>query len=217
MGDTARFGGVRASFHGERRGAPALRWRKRSSSDNNGTPQAARDRATPGRRVPTEREAFALGVVRRIIRSGIEPGGSRLGLAGAPLLKLHDHPVDVRGKQGERRSVGLGTDPDDDVRCQIGRQDPRSRELPQATLDSISRYGGLPKPRNDQADTSVPPGRMHERGSDCPNLEERGSDSLPLFPDSPKFGASCDARTSRESERRVGRVRLRRTCPGCGP
>jgi hypothetical protein len=24
---------------------------------------------------------------------------------------------------------------------------------------------------------------MHERGSDGPNLEERGSDSLPLFPD----------------------------------
>ncbi len=183
MGDTARFGGVRASFHGERRGARALRWRKRSSSDNNGTPQAAGDRARPGRRVPTEREAFASGVVRRITTSGVERSGSRLGLAGTPLLKLHDHPVDVRGKQGEGRSVGFGPDPDDDVGREIGRQDPRSRKLPQATFDSISRYGRLPKPRDDQPDARPRAGRMHERGSDGPNLEERGSDSLPLFPD----------------------------------
>ena len=183
MGDTARFGGVRASFHGERRDARALRWRTRSRSDNNGTPRAAGDRARPGRHVPTEREASASGVVRRFTRVDVERKGSRLGFLGPPLLELHDHPVDVRGKRSEGRAVSVGADPDDDVGRNVGWQDSRSGELPQATLDTVSRDGRLPKARNDQPDTRARSGWMHERGSDDPNLEERGSDTLPLLPD----------------------------------
>ena len=73
------------------------------------------------------------------------------------------------------------------------------------------------KARDDQPDTSSFPCRKHVRGSDDPNLEQCGSDTLPLLRDTLQLRASCDARTSRKSERRVGRVRLRRTCPGCGP
>jgi hypothetical protein len=70
---------------------------------------------------------------------------------------------------------------------------------------------------DDQPDASSFSYRKHVRGSDDPNLEQRGSDTLPLFRDTLQIRASCDARTSRKTERRVGRVRLRRTCPGCGP
>ena len=44
MGDTARCGGARASYHVARHDARALRWRTQSNSDNNGTPQVAGDR-----------------------------------------------------------------------------------------------------------------------------------------------------------------------------
>jgi hypothetical protein len=71
--------------------------------------------------------------------------------------------------------------------------------------------------RYDQPDTCPRSRWMHERGSDGPNLEERGSDTLPLLRDTLQFRASCDASTSRKTQRRPRRVRLRRTCPGYGP
>ena len=215
MGDTAQFGGVRANFHGERRDARALRWRKRSSSDNNGTPQGVGDRARPGRRARTAPEAFASGVVRWFTDAAVQWGRARLGLGGSPSLKLCDHAVHVGGKRGKARFVCFRANPDDDGRRNIDWQDPRSRELAQPTLDPIPSYRRMPKSRNDQTDPRPGPGRTRERGSDGPNLEERGSDTLPLLRDKLQFHASCDARTSRKSERRVGRVRLRRTCPGC--
>ena len=184
MGDTARFGGVRASFHGERRDVRALQWHKRSSSDNNGTLQVAGDRARPGTHVPAEREASASGVSRRFARQGIERGGSPFGLAGAPPFQLHGDPIDVRGKRGKGRSVGFGADPDDHIHRDAYRQEPRSRELSQAAFHPIARYGRLSKARDDQADPSVRPRWKHERGSADPNLEERGSDTLPLLRDS---------------------------------
>ena len=41
MGDTARYGGVRASYHEVPHDVRALQWRMRSNSDNNGTPREA--------------------------------------------------------------------------------------------------------------------------------------------------------------------------------
>ena len=215
MGDTARFGGVRASFHGERRGARALRWRKQSSWDNNGTPPGAGDRARPGKRVPTERETCASGVAWCCACATVGSGRSSLGFVRSPSQELRHHLVDVRSERAKACSVRFWSNPDDDVHRDVRGQDSSSRKLSKTSLDSIPGYGRAPEAGNDQADPSLCPGRMHERGSDDPNLEERGSDTLPLLRDTLQLRASCNARTSRKPERRVGRVRLRRTCPGC--
>ena len=217
MGDTARFGGVRASFHGERRDARALRWHKQSSSDNNGTLLEAGDRARPGRRVPTERGTFASGVAWCCACAAIRTGRLSLGLVRSPSEELRHHMVDVRSERAKACSVCFGSSPDDHIHSDVRGQDSSSRKLSKAPLDSISGYGRVPEAGNDQADARPGPGRMHERGSGDPNLEERGSDTLPLLRDALQFRASCDASTSRKPERRVGRVRLRRTCPGCAP
>jgi hypothetical protein len=110
-------------------------------------------------------------------------GWSWLGLAGSPVDELCDHAVDVCGERHEWSAIRFRTDPDDDVGGDARRQDARSGELPKPALDAISSHRGLPKPGNDQADTRSGPAWMHERGSGGPNLEERGSDTLPLCRD----------------------------------
>lgn len=217
MGDTARFGGVRASFHGERRDARALRWHRQSSSDNNGTPLEAGDRARLGRRVPAERETFASGVAWCCACAAVRSGRISLGLVSSPSQELRHHLVDVRSERAKAGSVGFGSNPDDDIRGDVRGKDSSSRKLSKASLDSVSGYGRVSEAGNDEADARPRPRRMHERGSADPNLEERGSDTLPLLRDTLQFRASCDARTSRKPKRRAGRVRLRRTCPGCAP
>ena len=217
MGDTARFGGVRANFRVARRGAQALRWRTRSSSDNNGTRREAGDRPSPDSHALVEREGSASGVARRTIRDGLGRLRCRFGNGAPPLEQLPQRPVDVSGQCGKGRAVCLGTDPDHDVRRDVGREEPRPGELAQPALHTVPGYGGVTVARYDQPDPCSRAWQMRERGSDGPNLEERGSDTLPLLRDTLQFRASCNASASRKAQRRLRRVRLRRTCPGCGP
>src|SRR3954462_9317387 len=64
MGDTARYGGVRANRRATPHGVPALRWRRRSNSDNNGMLWGAGGRVSPDSPAHTRRESFASGVAR---------------------------------------------------------------------------------------------------------------------------------------------------------
>jgi hypothetical protein len=79
--------------------------------------------------------------------------------------------------------IGLGTDPDDHVASDIGWEQSDSRQLSQASLDTIPRYRRLLIPRDDEPDACSGSSRKYERGSDHPNLEQRGSDTLPLLRD----------------------------------
>jgi hypothetical protein len=217
MGDTARFGGARASYHVLRHDARALRWRRQSSWDNNGTPREAGDRASPGTRVRTEQEAFASGVTRPGIGRVAGRRRRRSGIVGSPCNQLCHCPIDVGSERRKCCPIGLRTDPNDDVGGNIGWKQARPGEFSQAAFHSVASYRRLMKSWDDQPDASSFSYRKHVRGSDDPNLEQRGSDTLPLLRNTLQIRASCDARTSRKPERRVGRVRLRRTCPGCGP
>jgi len=217
MGDTARFGGVRASFRVARRGARALRWRTRSNSDNNGTRREAGDRASPDSRALGERGESASGVSWRTLHADFGRLRRWLGDGAPPSQQLPERPVDVGSQVGEGRAIGLDANPDDDVGREVGREKSRSGELAQSPFDAVSGHGRVPVARHDQPNSRRRSWRMHQRGSDGPNLEERGSDTLPLLRDTLQFRASCDASTSRKTQRRPRRVRLRRTCPGCGP
>jgi hypothetical protein len=217
MGDTARFGGVRASYRVARHDAPALRWRRQNSWDNNGTLQAVGDQALLGTHARIEREAFASGVTRPGIGRVAGKRRRRTGIVGSPGNQLRHCPIDVGSKRRECCPIRLRTDPNDDVGGNIGWKQARPGEFSQAAFHSVASYRRLMKSWDDQPDSSSFSYRKHERGSDDPNLEQRGSDTLPLFRDTLQIRAPCDARTSRKPERRVGRVRLRRTCPGCGP
>ena len=55
MGDTAQFGGVRASYRVTLRVVQALRWHRWNSWDNNGMPQVAGARMKPDTHGHTER------------------------------------------------------------------------------------------------------------------------------------------------------------------
>jgi len=214
MGDTARCGGVRASYRAARHDARALRWRRQSNSDNNGTRREAVGRVLLGTRARSEREASASGVIQR----RISRGGRRLfRIRCSPVEQVHEYAIDIGRQSCKGCTIRLRPDPDHDVDSYIGGQEACSRQFSQAALYLVASNCGLAKPRNDQPDTSPCAHGKYERGSDDPNLEYRGSNTLPLFRDVLKLRASGNARTSRKSERRAGRVRLRRTCPGCGP
>ena len=79
--------------------------------------------------------------------------------------------------------------------------------LAKATLEPVSRDSGLPVFGYDQANTGVLETR---KGSDHPNIEMFGSESLPCSCDAAQFVAACDAATVLE---RRGLTR-RRTCSG---
>jgi hypothetical protein len=216
MGDTARFGGVRASFHAAHRVVRALRWRRRSSSDNNGTPRAAGGRALLDRPAQLERVVFASGVTRPRISRRFERS-RRFGVRGSPDGQPGKDAVDIGSECREGCPICVWTDPDDDVGSYVGWQEARSGKLSQAALHAVPGDCRLTESWNDQPNASSRSRGKHERGSDDPNLEQRGSDTLPLLRDALELRASCDACTSRKSQRRAGRLRLRRTCPGCGP
>jgi hypothetical protein len=98
-------------------------------------------------------------------------------------LQLDDHSLDVGRERGERCTIRLGPNSDDQIGRDVCRKKPRSGQLTQPPLDAIPRYSRVSKSRDDQTDPGSCPNWMHERGSDGPNLEERGSDTLPLLRD----------------------------------
>ena len=65
---------------------------------------------------------------------------------------------------------------DDDIQSRRIRKNVLSRELPQATLQSISIDGRSPMLRNDESDSRM---RKIRKGSNHPNVEMFGSESLP--------------------------------------
>ena len=203
MGDTARCGGVRANYRAARHDVRALRWRTQSNSDNNGMPREAGGPALPG--TPRTNRTSS---VRIMCHSGDGDGvsGGRLGSCrrGIPPVELERSPDQNRQQLWKGCAIRFGADPDHDVSWHIEWQKSRSRQLSEAALDTVARNRRLAKPRNDQTDTRLCPGRKHERGSDDPNLEKDGSDALPLLRDTLQLRASCDACTSRKSERRSG-------------
>jgi hypothetical protein len=182
MGDTAQFGGVQASYHGARHDARGLRLRRQSNSDNNGTPRAAGDRATSDTHVRTEREPFASGVTRTHVR-GILEHRWQSRIQSSPGHELGKYPTDICIERREGRAICLRTNPNDDLSGEIGWQQTRPRELSQTTFDPIPCDRRLMKPWDDQPDTGPGSGRKHERGSDDPDLEQRGPNTLPLLRD----------------------------------
>ena len=99
------------------------------------------------------------------------------------MQELHENTIDIRGQGREGRVIGLRPDSNHDVGSYISREKTRSRQLTQATFYPVPRHCRLSEARNDQPDTSSWTFLKHERGSDDPNLEVRGSDTLPLLRD----------------------------------
>ena len=170
MGDTAQFGGVRASYHAARHDARALRWRRQSNSDNNGTLREAGDRALLGTHAQSEREAFASGVARPRISRRFERGQlSRV--RSSPFQQLHEDAIDIGAQSRKGCVVSLWPDSNDDVGSYACREKTRPRQLTQATFYPVTRNCRLSEARNDQSDTSSWSLLKQERGSDDPNLE----------------------------------------------
>ena len=167
-------------------------------------------------RARIERVAFASGVTRPGI-NGRFPGGWGVDTRGSSGCQPGEDVVHICSECGEGCPIRVWADPDDDVGRDVGREEACSGELPQTALHLVPSDRRVTESRNDQPDASSRSLWKHERGSDDPNLEQRGSDTLPLLRDTLELRASCDARTSRKSQRRARRLRLRRTCPGCGP
>ena len=69
----------------------------------------------------------------------------------------------------------------------------------QSALELISRHGRVSEPGDDQPDTRAGAWQTHERGSDGPNLEMSGSETLPLLRDTLQFRASRNACTPRKT------------------
>src|SRR3982751_38354 len=95
MGDTALFGGVRASYRVAPHGARGLRWRTQSNSDNNGMRRGAGEQVSPDSPAHTERAEFALGVAR--LRSGRISGRRRVDFrhVGSPPDELDDGSIHI--------------------------------------------------------------------------------------------------------------------------
>jgi hypothetical protein len=198
MGDTARYGGVRANYRAAPHGARGLQWRTQSNSDNNGMRREAGARVSPDSPAHTERGEPALGVARlrgdRIIRH-LRIGA---GKARSPADELNDRSIDIGPKLGERCTIGIGADPDHDVSCHIEWEQPNPGQFTESPLQLIARHGRVSEPRDDQPDTRAGGWRTHERGSDGPNLQMRGSETLPLLRDTLQFRASRYACTPRK-------------------
>ena len=216
MGDTAQFGGVRASCREARHDARGLRLRRQSNSDNNGTPQAAGDRATSDTHARTERVPCASGVTRTYIGSASEHRPWSW-IQRSPSHQLGKYATDIHVECCEGRAICLRTNPNDDLSREVSWQQTCPRELSQTTFDSIACDRRVMKSWDDQADTRPGSRRKHERGSDDPDLEQCGPNTLPLLRDTLQFRAACNACTPRKGERRVRRLRRRRTYPGYGP
>ena len=96
--------------------------------------------------------------------------------------------LNVALERAERRRIRLAACPDHKIDRRGRRQEARAHQFAQAALQSIAVDRRLRVTRYDQADAGV-----IERGSDGPNVQVRGSDSLPLSRNTLKL---CPARQS---------------------
>jgi hypothetical protein len=126
------------------------------------------------------------------------PLGRRL-YGRAPADELSDYPVHLESELLEGDPICVRPDADDDVGRDGHREQAQSGELSESPLQSIPHDCRLSKARNDQPDTCPFAFGKHERGSDGPNLEMSGSETLPLLRDTLQFRASRDAYTPRKA------------------
>ena len=135
-------------------------------------------------------------------------GRSPIGLSAGQRGSDRPH-VEAQPVEGERVCVGACANGQIDrwLSSQCWQQF-RPHQLAQATLEPVAIHGRLMMTRDDDGDT-----RMSERGSDYPDIEVPGPDSLPLSNDSLNLGASRQPARTRKPE---SVVRRRRTCPGAG-
>ena len=155
--------------------------------------------ALPDTPAHTERGEFALGVAR-FGGDGIL-GHARIGIqqAGSPPDELSDRPIDVDSQVCERRAIGFWADANHHIGRHVEWEQPDPGELTESPFELISRHGRVTEPRDDQPDTRAGAWRTRERGSDGPNLQVRGSETLPLLRDTLQFRASRYACTPRKT------------------
>jgi hypothetical protein len=125
----------------------------------------------------------------------------RVGIqhAGSPPDELSDGSVDIECQFGERSAIGIRADSDHDIRCHVDGKQSDPGQLTEPALELVSRHGGMSEARDDQSHARAGPWRTHERGSDGPNLQMRGSETLPLLRDTLQFRASRYACTPRKT------------------
>jgi hypothetical protein len=117
----------------------------------------------------------------------------------SPTNELDDRSIDVQREVREGCPVRIRTDADDDLRRDARGEDAGTGQFTQPTLELVAQHRGVAEPRNDQPDSSSESRRRHERGSDGPNLEMSGSETLPLLRDTLQFRASRDPCTPRKA------------------
>jgi hypothetical protein len=130
--DSAQFGAPPASYREARRASRALRWRRQSSLDNNGTRAATAGRERPGTLERKGRAPYAYSLYRRFIDNDSHVGAQRI----------------------ERGGVRLAPSPDDDVprRSPLQRwQQLQTSELLEAPLEPVPIDGRMLVARNDYA------------------------------------------------------------------
>jgi len=136
--------------------------------DNNGTRRAGAATGTPDSLAPTVRaqssQRFTHGSGVRLVAD-----------------KSRANRQDVQPEPVERCGVGFSACANRDVDRRLTgerREQLRANELAKTTLETIAIHGGVVVAWDDDADA-----RMNERGSEDPDVEVPGPDSLPLSND----------------------------------
>jgi hypothetical protein len=129
---------------------------------------------------------------------------------------LSERTLDVGTQVLELGVVRFRPDTDHDVDRKMGWQKLQARQLAQSALELIAGDGRVSIPRHDQPHSHLRDHRMRERGSDDPDIEMSSSNALPLSRDALQLSTPRDPCMTRKAERRLGRSRLPRTCPGSG-
>jgi hypothetical protein len=112
---------------------------------------------------------------------------------------------DVNAQRIELGIVGLAPSTNGDVECRTvaeGRQQFRSRELTEPTLQSVAIDCGVMMTRHDDPDA-----RKTKRGSVDPDIEMHGPDSLPLSKDDLYVGPPRETMLPRETIAVLTRLR----------
>ena len=97
---------------------------------------------------------------------------------------MRECPCDVGGEGLEGGVIGLRANANDNVCRQVTRQQARTGKFSQTPLQPIPGDSRILVKWHDQTDSHAGPHQKCERGSDSPNLEVNGSNTLPLSHDS---------------------------------
>ena len=121
-------------------------------------------------------------------------------------IRLDDGELDLCRQLIERRAVGVGPGEDHHVHWAGLGKESYPCDLAQAPAQEIPAHDRFLVERDDDADT-----RVRQKGSEGPNLEVLGSDSLPCPANVLQLPPARDAMTPREGNGLRG-LRRRRTC-----